>query len=152
MLLQGGVVVNPGCRRPGRRRRPPAHGSYDQVMDLANVRQRLEDERARRLALAERLRGEEAQPVESGELSKIDQHPAELGTETFERELELTTLTIVEGELRDIDDALRRLADGTYGICEECGKPIDEARLEAVPWARYCVVDQARVERALSRP
>jgi RNA polymerase-binding transcription factor DksA len=121
-------------------------------MDLANVRQRLEDERARRLALAERLRGEEAQPVESSELSKIDQHPAELGTETFERELELTTLTIVEGELRDIDDALRRLDDGTYGICEECGKPIDEARLEAVPWARYCVVDQARVERALSRP
>ena len=60
-------------------------------------------------------------------------------------------LTIVEGELRDIDDALRRLDDGTYGICEECGKPIDEARLEAVPWARYCVVDQARVERALSR-
>ena len=120
-------------------------------MDLANVRQRLEDERARRLALAERLRGEEAKPVESSELSKIDQHPAELGTETFERELELTTLTIVEGELRDIDDALRRLDDGTYGICEECGKPIDEARLEAVPWARYCVVDQARVERALSR-
>jgi DnaK suppressor protein len=59
-------------------------------------------------------------------------------------------LTIVEAELKDIDDALRRLDDGTYGICEECGKPIDEARLEAMPWARYCVVDQARVE-ALSR-
>jgi RNA polymerase-binding transcription factor DksA len=120
-------------------------------MDLARVKQRLEDERARRLALAERLRHEEADPVESSELSTIDQHPAELGTETFERELELTTLTIVEGELKEIDDALRRLDQGTYGICEECGKPIDEARLEAVPWARYCVVDQARVERALSR-
>jgi RNA polymerase-binding transcription factor DksA len=120
-------------------------------MDLAHVKQRLQDERARRLALAARLRQEEADPVESSELSKIDQHPAELGSETFERELELTTLTIVEGELKDIDDALRRLELGTYGICEECGKPIDEARLEAVPWARYCVVDQARIEQALSR-
>jgi RNA polymerase-binding transcription factor DksA len=121
------------------------------AMDRARVKQRLNDERARRLALAQRLRREESDPVESSELSKVDQHPAELGSETFERELELTTLTIVEGELKDIDDALRRLDDGTYGICEECGKPIDEARLEAVPWARYCVVDQARVEQALSR-
>ena len=73
------------------------------------------------------------------------------GSETFERELELTTLSIVEGELKEIDDALRRLDHGSYGICEECGKPIDEARLKAVPWARYCVVDQARIEQALSR-
>src|SRR6267143_950990 len=126
-------------------------GPMIRAMDLARVRQRLAEERARRLALAERLRQEGADPVESSELSTIDQHPAELGTETSERELELTTLTIVEGEVTDIDDALRRLDDGTYGICEECGKPIDEARLEAVPWARYCVVDQARIERALSR-
>ena len=120
-------------------------------MDLARVKQRLREERARRLALAGRLRQEGADPVESGELSTVDQHPAELGSETFERELELTTLTIVENDLKDIDDALRRLDDGSYGICEECGKPIDEARLEAVPWARYCVVDQARIEQALSR-
>jgi RNA polymerase-binding transcription factor DksA len=120
-------------------------------MDLATVRQRLEEARARRLSIAQRLRQAEADPVESGELSKVDQHPAELGSETFERELELTTLTIVQGELKDIDDALRRLDAGTYGICEECGKPIDEARLEAVPWARYCIVDQARIEQALSR-
>jgi len=120
-------------------------------MDLARMKQRLQEERTRQLALAARLRQEEADPVESGELSTADQHPAELGSETFERELELTTLSIVEGELKEIDDALRRLDHGSYGICEECGKPIDEARLEAVPWARYCVVDQARIEQALSR-
>jgi len=120
-------------------------------MDLARMKQRLQEERTRQLALAARLRQEEADPVESGELSTADQHPAELGSETFERELELTTLTILEGELKDIDDALGRLDRGTYGICEECGKLIDEARLEAVPWARYCVVDQARIEQALSR-
>jgi len=120
-------------------------------MDLARMKQRLQEERARQLALAARLRQEEADPVESGELSTADQHPAELGSETFERELELTTLSIVEGEVKEIDDALRRLDHGSYGICEECGKPIDEARLKAVPWARYCVVDQARIEQALSR-
>jgi len=120
-------------------------------MDLARMKQRLQEEHTRQLALAARLRQEEADPVESGELSTADQHPAELGSETFERELELTTLSIVEGELKEIDDALRRLDHGSYGICEECGKPIDEARLEAVPWARYCVVDQARIEQALSR-
>jgi len=120
-------------------------------MDLARMKQRLQEEHTRQLALAARLRQEEADPVESGELSTADQHPAELGSETFERELELTTLTILEGELKDIDDALGRLDRGTYGICEECGKLIDEARLEAVPWARYCVVDQARIEQALSR-
>ena len=120
-------------------------------MDLARMKQRLQEERARQLALAARLHQEEADPVESGELSTADQHPAELGSETFERELELTTVSIVEGELKEIDDALRRLDHGSYGICEECGKPIDEARLEAVPWARYCVLDQARIEQALSR-
>jgi len=120
-------------------------------VDLARARQRLEEERAHRQSLAQRLRQEESDPVESSELSKIDQHPAELGTETFERELELTTLMIVEAELKDIDDALRKLEQGTCGICEACGKPIDPERLEAKPWARFCVADQARIEQALNR-
>jgi RNA polymerase-binding transcription factor len=120
-------------------------------MDLARARQRLLEERTHRQSLAQRLRQEESNPVESTELSKIDQHPAELGTETFERELELTTLMIVDAELKDIDDALRKLEQGTYGICEACGKPIDPERLEAKPWARFCVADQARIEQAVSR-
>ena len=120
-------------------------------MDARQIRQRLVEERARRQELARHLRGEETQPVESSELSKIDQHPAELGTETFERERDLTALAILEGELEDIDIALRRLDDGSYGICEECGKPIGDERLEAKPWARLCIVHQAAMERALSR-
>jgi RNA polymerase-binding transcription factor len=120
-------------------------------MDLAHARQRLLEERAHRQSLAQRLRQEESDAVESSELSKVDQHPAELGTETFERELELTTIIIVEAELKDIDDALRKLEQGTYGTCEACGKPIDPERLEAKPWARFCVTDQARIEQAVSR-
>jgi RNA polymerase-binding transcription factor DksA len=120
-------------------------------MDLTNARQRLTEEQQRRQALADRLRREELEPVESGELSKIDQHPGELGTETFERERDLTALTMLEAELRDIDEAFRRLDDGSYESCEECGKPIGEERLEAKPWARLCIVHQAEMEKAVSR-
>jgi DnaK suppressor protein len=48
--------------------------------------------------------------------------------------------------LVDIDDALRRIDEGTYGICIDCGRPIEQARLEAVPWARYCLEDQKKHE------
>ena len=120
-------------------------------MDLKHVRERLTEERQRREALADRLRRQEIEPVEGSELSKIDQHPAELGSETFERERDLTALTIVEAELRDIDQALRRLEDGNYESCEVCGKPIGQERLDAKPWARLCIVHQSEMEKAVSR-
>jgi RNA polymerase-binding transcription factor DksA len=121
------------------------------IMDLEAVRRRLLDERAQRQAIAERLRREETEPVEASELSKVDQHQAELGTETFERERDLTALAILTDELADIELALRKLGDGSYGICEECGKPIGEERLAAKPWARLCIADQVRAEQAISR-
>ena len=121
------------------------------MMDAEKTRKRLSEERDRRTALADRLRGDAIEPVEAGELSKVDQHPGELGTETFERERDLTALAIIEGELEDIDATLRRLAEGRYGLCETCGKPIGDERLEAKPWARFCIVHQAEMERAVSR-
>jgi RNA polymerase-binding transcription factor DksA len=117
-------------------------------VDIEVARQRLQAERARLESLREKLRIRESETEELGELSSVDS-PAELGTETFERELQVTTLTMVEDELREVDDALRRLADGTYGMCEVCGRPIEEARLQAKPAARFCVEDQARLEREL---
>src|SRR5213592_4955065 len=78
---------------------------------------RLEKERAHRRELAHRLRRNESDPVEAAELSKVDQHPGELGSETFERERDLTALAIIEGELSDIELALRRLDEGGYGDC-----------------------------------
>lgn len=120
-------------------------------MDVKQVRERLLQELRHRRELAARLRDEEANPVESGELSKVDQHQGELGSETFERERDLTALMIVEAELDDIQRALRKLEDGSYGSCEECGKPIGEERLDARPWARFCIVHQAAVEKATAR-
>jgi RNA polymerase-binding transcription factor DksA len=115
------------------------------------MRQRLLDEQAQRQALADRLRRGETETVEASELSKVDQHQAELGTETFERERDLTALAILEDELGDIEVSLRRLGDGSYSICEECGKPSGDDRLAAKPWARLCIVDQARAEHAVRR-
>jgi len=108
-------------------------------------------EQTHRRQLARRLRDHEADAVEERELSKVDQHPAELGTETFERERDLTALQIVEAELADIDEALRHIDQGSYGTCDECGQPIGDKRLEAKPWARLCIVHQAQMERAAVR-
>jgi DnaK suppressor protein len=82
-----------------------------------------------------------------GELSALDQHPADIGTETFEREKDLSIIERVEAELADVEHALSRLDDGTYGTCEACGKPIGDARLDAMPAARLCLDDQAQAER-----
>lgn len=95
---------------------------------------------------ASRLSTSAAETTER-ELSSADQHPAEQATETLERELDLGVLQSVEAELLEVQAALERLDAGTYGNCEVCSKPIAEGRLEAMPAARYCVEDQAKVER-----
>ena len=83
---------------------------------------------------------------QDGELSKIDQHPADLGTEVFEREKDESLAHQVEEELAEIRAAIKRVDAGTYGVCERCGKPIGDARLDAIPWTRLCIDDQAATE------
>jgi RNA polymerase-binding protein DksA len=118
-------------------------------MDPARARERLDEERARLLSVKETFAGEgdETESESLGELSDSDQHQADVGTETFEREKDLSILERVEAELNDVEHALSRISDGTYGTCEACGKTIDEERLEAVPAARLCLDDQAAAER-----
>jgi len=126
-------------------------------MDTKNARELLEADRVR----LERIRdgvsedqglGVESQQASLSELSSYDQHSADIATETFEREKDESILEQVQGELNDIDHALARIENGTYGTCEACGKPIGDPRLEAVPTARFCVEDQARAERDLRPP
>jgi RNA polymerase-binding transcription factor DksA len=120
-------------------------------MDPTEARARLEEERHRLLqvrAAAAGLSGA-ALLAAQRELSEIDQHPAEQASETLERELDNTVVQRVDDELAEVQAALRRIEAGTYGLCEACGKPIAEGRLEAMPAARYCVEDQARADRGL---
>ena len=73
------------------------------------------------------------------ELSNYDNHPAELGTELFQVELNNALVVHQEHIKKEIDDALGRIDKGDYGICELCGKDIKEERLEALPYARLCI-------------
>src|SRR2546421_4568081 len=115
-------------------------------MDPDDARQRLEVERARlegvRDTFADEHLHDEAEQEAISELSGYDQHQADVGSETFEREKDLSILERVEGELDDVEHALRRLEEETYGTCEACGRPIGDARLEVQPAARLCVDDQ----------
>ena len=118
-------------------------------MDDQHARQRLEEERARLLQVRETFDGEsdESERDSMNELSGMDQHQADVGTETFEREKDLSILENVQSELAEIEHALERINDGTYGRCEACGRPIAEDRLDAMPATRLCLDDQAAAER-----
>ncbi|WP_101846396.1 TraR/DksA C4-type zinc finger protein [Halobacillus sp. Marseille-P3879] len=77
-----------------------------------------------------------ASDMASGELSQYDNHPADSGTELYEREKDMALLEHAEQELEDISDALDKIEKGTYGVCEVSGKNIPVERLEALPTAR----------------
>jgi RNA polymerase-binding transcription factor DksA len=118
-------------------------------METDLARQRLMEEKDRLDGVRSTFDGEgdQSEAESLGELSSYDQHQADVGTETFEREKDLSILEQVEAELADVEHALRRLDDGTYGRCEVCGKAIPDERLEAMPATRLCVAHQAEAER-----
>ena len=83
----------------------------------------------------------------SGDLSSMPIHMADLGTDNYEQEFALDLMDSERKLINEIDDALQRIEDGTYGICEGTGKPISKARLKAQPWARYCVEYAQKLEQ-----
>jgi phage/conjugal plasmid C-4 type zinc finger TraR family protein len=84
----------------------------------------------------------------TGELSTVDQHPADVADFTYQRELQQTTQNLLEREAAQVEEAMRARQRGTYGQCEECGRQIPAERLEARPEATLCVECQARLEGA----
>ncbi len=85
----------------------------------------------------------------SGDLSSMPIHMADIGTDNYEQEFALGLMDSERKLLRETDDALQRIELGTYGICEGTNKPIRKARLEAQPWARYCVEYARMLEQGL---
>jgi DnaK suppressor protein len=118
-------------------------------MDDAKARTLLEQERTRLQGIRDGLQREQEESTSEtgGELSNFDQHPGDSGTETFEMEKNVSLLDQVEEELVEVEAAFDRLERGEYGRCQACGRPIGDERLEAMPATRFCVEDQAKVER-----
>jgi DnaK suppressor protein len=118
--------------------------------ELKELREALEKERAElqaQLAEIENSTFSQAQSDLTGEMAFDDEY-ADAGTATFERERDLSLENNVRDLLQKIEKALTRMDEGTYGICERCGKPIEKARLKALPYANLCIADA----QAASRP
>jgi RNA polymerase-binding transcription factor DksA len=88
----------------------------------------------------------------SGELSGYSLHMADAGTDNFDREFALSLVSNEQEALYEIEEALKRLEQSTFGLCEMCEKPIRKERLSAVPFARLCVRCQSGVEKRQHRP
>ena len=118
-------------------------------MDKATARRRLEGEQTRLQGMREDLEREREETTTdgAGELSTVDQHPGDSGTETFELEKTVSLLEQMEDELQEVEAAFQRVEAGTYGSCQACGRPIGGERLEALPATRFCIEDQAKAER-----
>jgi RNA polymerase-binding transcription factor DksA len=119
------------------------------ALNVEKYRKRILEEKARIEADRQRIRDDEGIGDQVGELANLDNnHPADQGTETFEKSKDMALLSILDAQLVQIREALARIDAGTYGTCERCGKPIPEARLNALPFATLCVEDQEFVERS----
>jgi RNA polymerase-binding transcription factor DksA len=84
---------------------------------------------------------------DAGDLSAYGQHMADAGTDTFDRDFALSMVASEQEALSEIDAAIKRIHDGTYGTCEITGKPISKERLLAVPFTRYSAEAQKEIER-----
>jgi RNA polymerase-binding transcription factor DksA len=118
------------------------------TIDTAEYRKLLEEERARLVHAVGFLVKENPGSVsdELGELAEggTDNHLGDTATAMFDRELDEGLEEGAQQTLAEIDAALRRIDDGSYGVCEVCGKPIAPQRLAAIPWARRCIDDQRK--------
>jgi len=84
--------------------------------------------------------------ADTGELSTLDQHPADSGTNLADADREEASLEVLRAQLERVREALGRLDAGTYGRCVECGRELPDERLEARPEAERCVDCQQRAE------
>lgn len=117
--------------------------------DVEEYRKRLVAERERICQALEEIEAEISRAEEDGghgELSDYDNHPADAGTDTFEKEKDLAVRDNYHEILGRMEDALAKMDRGTYGECDRCGRGIAKGRLEAIPYAIYCVECQEVID------
>jgi len=118
-------------------------------IDTSEYRARLLEERERLVLAVDFLERENPGSI-SDELGDIvtagDENLGDTASATYDRELDQSLEEGAQQTLTAIDDALRKIEEGTYGTCEVCGKPIIAGRLAAMPWARLCIDDQRKAD------
>jgi|DewCreStandDraft_3_1066083.scaffolds.fasta_scaffold00992_5 DnaK suppressor protein len=118
--------------------------------DLARFKRRLEEEQRRLLLELEGVEEvvEGAREEMSGmNFEGYDEDLADFAVDTFEREKGLVLESSIQDLLAQVEAALKKIEEGTYGICERCGQPIHIERLEALPWAKLCISCKALEEK-----
>ena len=110
---------------------------------LVDSRAKLEDVLARHTDEALKKSGKD----DAGDLSGYSQHMADAGTDTADRDFALNLISSEQAQIKEIDDALERMRQGTYGVCEITGRPIPASRLASVPHTRYSIEGQKELER-----
>ncbi len=114
---------------------------------LKNVRDRVVDE----ITFLSGDNLNRSQRESSGDLSSYSFHMADQGTDNFDREFALNLVSSEQDALYEIDEALHRLDDGSYGACETCGCAIEKARLKALPFAKMCIACKSQAEKGKTR-
>jgi DnaK suppressor protein len=105
------------------------------------------DPRRALLVERDRLRGQVAEGIQAPDAMTYGSQAA-AASQVFEQQRDLALRERNEQHLAQVEDALRRLDAGTFGMCTNCGRPIAPERLEAIPWAAHCIDCQRRVGRA----
>jgi DnaK suppressor protein len=114
--------------------------------EIAKFKKRLEEMRSQ---LTKMLKGSTADVKSPDEAAGYSQHQADQGTDDFDRTISLEVTSQEYGLLRQIDRALEKITEGTYGVCDITGVEIPIARLEAVPYATMTVKAQDQLEKGL---
>ena len=115
-------------------------------VEVEHFRTQLLEERKRVVDAIDNIHAENPGSLgdETDEPSFQDNHLGDIATATFDREMASTLEDNSTHVLSEIDAALARIDAGTFGTCQACGKPIDEERLKALPWATLCIEDKRR--------
>jgi RNA polymerase-binding transcription factor DksA len=155
-------LLPPGARIRGRAWSPtfiatgagPPHRTRT-PMDPDRARELLEAERRRLQGIVDAATETEfgqAEQERGSDVLELEQHPADAAQETYEREQELSIIEHAQAELGEVEHAMRKLDDGTYGLDEETGKPIPDERLEVLPATRYDVETKRLDEKRAGLP
>jgi DnaK suppressor protein len=116
-------------------------------MNIKRFKHRLQDKERELLADNARLEGEARGSGEAEVRDSIDDATASQSTSEALQEETLASRTLIQ-----VQDAIKRIEAGAYGKCTACGRQIEAARLEAIPWAAYCLEDQEKQDQAAHVP